>query len=96
MSEFNKLSKENVENIISLTPMQEGLLFHYIREKDSNLYFEQISLEINKAVDKEIFKKAWELVIRSNEMLRAVYRFGNIDKNIQISAKREGTRYQVY
>jgi hypothetical protein len=87
MSEFNKLSKENVENIISLTPMQEGLLFHYIREKDSNLYFEQISLEINKAVDKDIFKKAWELVIRSNEMLRAVYRFGSIDKNIQIVLK---------
>ncbi|HLP58633.1 MAG TPA: hypothetical protein VK186_07385 [Candidatus Deferrimicrobium sp.] len=40
-----------IENILALTAMQEGMLFHYLRDPQSENYFEQLSLGISGAID---------------------------------------------
>ncbi|UCH93966.1 MAG: hypothetical protein JSV88_27370 [Candidatus Aminicenantes bacterium] len=82
-----KLTKQNIEDIFALTPMQEGMLFHYLKDPNSDLYFEQLSLDISGEVEREIFEKAWQFVIESNEMLRTVFRWENVDNPIQIILK---------
>lgn len=39
----NKLDKTNIENIIDLTSLQQGMLFHYINDEKSTEYHEQLS-----------------------------------------------------
>jgi hypothetical protein len=46
-----KFDKKNIEDILSLTSMQEGMLFHYLKEPKSDHYFEQLSLEISGEID---------------------------------------------
>ncbi|MCP4155148.1 MAG: amino acid adenylation domain-containing protein, partial [bacterium] len=43
---MKKKTKENIADILALTPMQQGMLFHYFKEPTSALYFEQLTLEL--------------------------------------------------
>ncbi|MCP5054306.1 MAG: amino acid adenylation domain-containing protein, partial [bacterium] len=74
-NEMEKLDKKNIEDIIALTPMQEGMLFHYLKDSAGTTYFEQLSLSISGQPDSRVFEEAWNFVIRGNEMLRAVFRW---------------------
>ena len=84
---MEKLDKRNIENILALTPMQEGMLFHYLNEPESDLYFEQLSLDINGEIDLKCFEQAWNFVIETNEMLRVVFRWEMVENPIQIILK---------
>ncbi|HLP46658.1 MAG TPA: amino acid adenylation domain-containing protein, partial [Candidatus Kapabacteria bacterium] len=84
---MEKLDSKNIRNILALTPMQEGMLFHYLQDPQNGLYFEQLSLEISGEIDAALFERAWNAVIESNEMLRAVYRWEKLEKPSQIILK---------
>jgi len=87
MSDKFKISKDNVEDILSLSPMQESIIFHYIKDSNSDLYFEQIVLVLEGDINTEHFKGAWKSVICANEMLRTVYRWHGLRKPVQIVLK---------
>ncbi|MGD2088783.1 MAG: amino acid adenylation domain-containing protein [Candidatus Aminicenantes bacterium] len=88
MKEFKKLDKENIEDIIALAPTQEGILFHYLKDPESDLYFEQLSLNISGEIAIPFFERAWNFVIQSNEMLRTVYHWENVKAPLQFVLKR--------
>jgi iturin family lipopeptide synthetase B len=89
-----KLDRSNVENILPLTNTQEGILFHYLMNREKNEYFEQLSIGIRGNIDFEVFKSAWIKVIQSNEMLRTVFRWENIEKAVQIILKSHDVHIQ--
>ncbi|MCP4221501.1 MAG: non-ribosomal peptide synthetase, partial [bacterium] len=84
---MKKLEKQNIRDIFALSPMQEGMLYHYLKSPASQHYFEQLCLELNGEIDKDIFEKAWNLVIEANEMLRTVFRWEKVDKPVQVVMK---------
>jgi hypothetical protein len=84
---MKNLERQNIEDILALTPMQEGMLFHYLKDHESDYYFEQLRLEISGAIDIESFEKAWNIVIKSNEALRTVFRWEKVEKPLQIILK---------
>ncbi|TCS97011.1 non-ribosomal peptide synthetase [Hazenella coriacea] len=91
-----KLSKENVEDILSLTPIQEGILFHHLKNPHSDEYFEQLSIEITGEVNEGIFRQAWESVIRTNEMLRTLFRWEKVTAPVQIILKEYPLQLEIY
>ncbi len=82
-----KDKKKNIEDIIDLSPMQEGILYQYLKDKESDQYFQQFSLNLSGKMNISSFKKAWQLVIDSNEMLRTVYAWKKLNKPVQIILK---------
>ncbi|MCP4156343.1 MAG: amino acid adenylation domain-containing protein, partial [bacterium] len=86
---MNIIEKNNIEDILGLTPMQEGMLFHYRKEPQSRAYYEQLSLEISGPIDKNLFQRAWNVVVESNEMLRTMFHWQNTKSPIQIHLKRQ-------
>ncbi|SFB45437.1 amino acid adenylation domain-containing protein [Clostridium frigidicarnis] len=91
-----KLDRKNVENISPLTNIQEGILFHYLMNKEKNEYFEQLSVDLYGNVDIEVFQKAWLKVVETNEMLRTLFRWENIEHPIQIVLKHYDLQIQLY
>jgi amino acid adenylation domain-containing protein len=87
MKKSKKLERKNIEDILALTPMQEGMLFHYLREPESDYYIEQLSLKISGKVDIHCFEQAWNFVIETNEMLRAVFRWEKLKSPTQLVLK---------
>ena len=79
-----KIDKKNVEDLVGLTAMQEGMLYHYLSDPGSKQYFEQIRLELSGNIRVETFKEAWSTVVRTNEMLRAVVRWEKLEEPVQI------------
>ncbi|UOK56593.1 condensation domain-containing protein [Bacillus sp. OVS6] len=82
-----KLDKQNVEDILSLTPIQEGILFHYLKDPHSDVYFEQICLEVSGDINESFFMRAWESVIQTNEQLRTLFRWEKLKAPVQIVLK---------
>jgi len=88
MGQEKKLEPKNIENIFALTSLQEGMLFHFLKEPESDQYFEQLCLEVSGEIDFILFKKTWALVVDSNQMLRTVFRWEKLEKPVQIELKR--------
>ncbi|MGD2090935.1 MAG: amino acid adenylation domain-containing protein, partial [Candidatus Aminicenantes bacterium] len=78
------MKKKNIEDILALTPMQEGLLFHYLQDRQGESYFNQLNLEVSGEIDLEYFEKSWNLVIETNEILRTVFRWEKLEKPTQV------------
>lgn len=64
MSTTQKLDKQNVEDILALTPVQEGMLFHYLNQPSSELYFEQLSFRLVGKINMEILKKPGIMLLK--------------------------------
>jgi natural product biosynthesis luciferase-like monooxygenase protein len=56
---------------VSLTPMQQGLLFHFLRGGRSGVDVVQLVCELPEAVDAAVLRRAWEQVAQRHEGLRA-------------------------
>lgn len=93
---MKKIDKNNIENIFTLSPMQEGMLFHYLREPESELYFEQLSLGIKGDIDLRLFEEAWHFIVQTNEMLRTVFRWEKLKKPVQIVFKKRKITINYY
>ncbi|HLP59158.1 MAG TPA: amino acid adenylation domain-containing protein, partial [Candidatus Deferrimicrobium sp.] len=93
---MKKLDRNNIEEILALTPVQEGMLFHYLKEPDSDYYFEQLCLDIAGAIDTGLFEKAWDFVIDTNEILRTVFRWEKIKNPSQVILKKQPLQWSFY
>lgn len=80
--------KAEIERIYSLTPMQEGMLFHSLMENDSETYFEQVSFEINGALDTEAFEKSFNILIDRHEVFRAIFIYKKMKNPKQVIIKK--------
>ena len=96
MNKAFKLDKTNIEDIVDLTYLQEGILFHYLKNTKEKLYFVQLSLEIDGAIIKDYFQEAWNSVVVNNEMLRIVYRWEKLNKPVQVILKEKNIDIRYY
>jgi NRPS condensation-like uncharacterized protein len=81
------LDKRNVEDILPLTAMQEGMLFQYLKDPGSQQYFQQLILSVQGDIDIDVFKAAWNFVLMENEMLRTVFRWERLSHPVQVVLK---------
>jgi len=90
------MDKKNIQDILSLTPTQEGILYHYLKEPQRNLYFVQLCLEIASHLDIRCFTNAWNFVVKTNEMLRASFRWEQVKAPLQIILKESSIQLQYH
>ncbi|MDQ1350148.1 MAG: hypothetical protein QG657_449, partial [Acidobacteriota bacterium] len=93
---MGKLDPKHIENVLALTPLQEGILFHYLQDPQSEVYFAQLCLEISGEIDMSSFENAWNTVIETNEMLRTVFRWEKLEKPSQIILKEHKCKVIFY
>ncbi|WP_434756636.1 amino acid adenylation domain-containing protein [Paenibacillus amylolyticus] len=84
---MRNLNKNNVDNILRLTPVQEGLLFHYLMEPASQLYHAQLVLELEGSLDPVTFNRVWNKLVEKHEMLRTLFRWEGLNNPIQVNLK---------
>jgi amino acid adenylation domain-containing protein len=87
------MAGKDIEDIIALTPMQEGMLFHYLKDPGSDCYFEQLCLTVTGRIDLNGFKRAWEVVVEANEMLRTRFSWEKLNEPVQVILKKHSPRF---
>lgn len=82
-----KIEKSNVLEILELNAIQKGMLYHFLKESDENLYNVQLSFRIEGDLNVDLLKESLSIVRSRNEVLRSVFRWEEVSKPIQIILK---------
>lgn len=75
---------ENVEDIYTLAPIQEGLLYHSVSEPESGMYLEQGFCDLVGNLDVERFRNVWQKVQQRHSILRTGFIWKSITLPHQI------------
>ncbi|WP_370422148.1 amino acid adenylation domain-containing protein [Streptomyces sp. QH1-20] len=80
------MSKPELEDVLPLSPMQQGMLFHamYDDEQGSDVYTIQVSFEIEGELDTEALRAAAAGVLRRHANLRAGFRSRKNGQPVQV------------
>lgn len=81
------LTKRNTADIYPLSPMQQGMLFHSLFEKDSSAYFDQFGCYIDGKLNIKYIEEAWNHLINKNPIFRTVFNWEVADEPLQIVLK---------
>jgi amino acid adenylation domain-containing protein len=93
---MKKIEKKDIEDIMALTPLQQGMLFHYLQAPGSDLYFEQLCLRLSGNIDAKRFEPAWQRVIATNEILRTVFRWEKVEQPLQVILREHKLHLEYY
>ncbi|AMV71114.1 hypothetical protein JCM30471_29350 [Desulfuromonas carbonis] len=77
------VSKENIQNLYVLTPLQEGILFHQLRE-GGRAYFEQARFRLQGVLEPELFRQAWERLAARHDILRTLFVHEKVPRPLQL------------
>ncbi len=92
---LGRLDPENVEDIYRLSPMQQGMLFHTLLDRESTPYFEQMSWVLGGALDEGAFRDAWRRVIGRHSVLRTSFHWLGLEQPVQVVLKEAPVSWTV-
>src|SRR6266446_1633786 len=81
------MSTNNIEDIYTLSPLQEGLLFHSLYSTESDTYLQQLRFSIRGKLKVPAFEQAWQQVIARHTILRTAFIWDRHEKLLQVVRK---------
>ncbi|WP_349729729.1 amino acid adenylation domain-containing protein [Peribacillus frigoritolerans] len=77
--------EKSIQNIYSLTPLQEGILYELeMNNTAENLYISQMRIRITGSLEVHALFQAWSQVVERHEALRMKVISKNIENNVQV------------
>lgn len=70
-------SKQLLQKIYSLTPMQEGILYHTLREENQGNFIVQLFFSVEGPLSLDIMNKSMQLLVQRHDVFRTLF---NVDK----------------
>lgn len=62
-----------IERAFPLTHLQEGMLYHVLREPESGLYHVQCAVRLEGPMDESRFREAWSRAAERHEVFRTLF-----------------------
>ncbi|NEU75585.1 hypothetical protein PI95_024260 [Hassallia byssoidea VB512170] len=90
------MEAKNIEDIYTLSPTQQGMLFHVLSAPNSGIYIEQAICILQGNLNILAFERAWQQVVHQHPSLRTAFVWKNLDKPIQIVSRRAKLLMQQY
>ncbi|MEN1935220.1 amino acid adenylation domain-containing protein [Paenibacillus sp. 102] len=81
------IQKKNIKDLYELSPLQQGILFHYLKDKDSHAYFEQMELTIEGELNCSYLEDSLNGLIQKYDILRTVFIHKNFQQPVQVVLK---------
>nr|MDP9121889.1 condensation domain-containing protein [Acidobacteriota bacterium] len=82
------MKPENLESIYRLSPVQEGILFHTLREPESGLYVQQLVVKLRGPLEVASLKQAWTRLLERHPVLRTSFHWQEVAHPVQVVARR--------
>jgi amino acid adenylation domain-containing protein/FkbH-like protein/non-ribosomal peptide synthase protein (TIGR01720 family) len=73
LTSFRDAGGREAEDIYPLSSMQEGILFQCALNPGSDLYVMQVSCRLRGELDVDLFRSAWDTLLRHYDVLRASF-----------------------
>ncbi|RBL90699.1 non-ribosomal peptide synthetase [Chitinophaga flava] len=83
VSATNSISRlQAISEVYTLTPLQEGMLFHGLYDKDSAAYIEQFSCDL-PGVDVQALQRSWNQLLSRHTILRTGFSYEDLPVPVQ-------------
>ena len=91
------MSTENLQDVYPLTPMQEGMLFHYLldKEKCQDRYIYQFVITLQGTVNIPALEQSFQKLVDTYDILRTVFRYEGVQKPLQVVLKQRKIHLRV-
>ncbi len=88
MDQLMELNQEaDIEDVYPLSPLQEGLYFHWLKDPGSPVYFEQMSYRVKGRLEIDLLKQSYRTLIHRHAILRTSFSYTLGEKPLQIVHK---------
>ena len=74
----------DVETVLPLTPMQQGMLFHSLLDPASAVFFQQLVAELDGEMSPMAFAAAWATLMARHQSLRTAFLWERRDEACQV------------
>ena len=86
-----------LEDVLPLSPLQEGLLFHALYDAGGpDVYTVQLELELEGALDDELLRTSVQAVVERHASLRAAFRHEGLNRPVQAIVRRAGVPWRLH
>lgn len=79
---------KNIQAIYTLTPLQEGILYHTIEMPDSDIYFQQFSCVVEGLTEAKSWQQSWQQVAEAHPIMRTLFTWQKQAQPLQIVRER--------
>lgn len=76
------IENQSIEDQYSLSPLQQGMLFHTLREKGVGMYISQ-AVSRYENLDCDALKKAWQTMVERHTILRTSFHWDDPENPVQ-------------
>lgn len=89
-SQIDRLTtdRDDIEDILPLSPMQAGMLFHTLLEPDSGMYITQMVFKIDGKFNIDILRSAWNKLFDQIDLFRASFHWKGLTHPVQLIRKK--------
>lgn len=85
---LEQLSRDHlIEDVYTLTPLQEGMLFLSLFDRTSPVFFEQISYRLQGNLDISIVRESMNQLFKRHDILRTVFLHEGLERPLQVVLK---------
>src|SRR5437773_6348845 len=74
----------SIEGAYPLSPMQQGMLFHHLRDEGKGLYFQQSHYTLRARIDEVQFARSWEMAVARHAILRTAFTWASVSEPLQV------------
>ena len=78
----------NIEDIYTLSPVQQGVLCHTLAHSDGGAYVERVSWSLHGQLNVSAFHVAWEEMVQHHTILSTSFVYENVVEPLQIVRRR--------
>lgn len=82
------IEKANIKNLYRLSPLQGGMLFHALYDREDGSYFEQGIYSVDGPLDGDAFEQAWNAVVDRHDALRTAFVVKGVPEPLQVVLKK--------
>ena len=72
-----------IKDIYGLVPLQQGILFHSIYNKDTGIYLNQLTANLYGDVNLQIFQECWNELLLRHDILRSSFHWKELESPVQ-------------
>ncbi len=87
MIEQKEKLDSGIKDIYPLSPMQQGMLFHYLKDNKSQAYVEQNIMELEGELEPEILRQSISRIVERHDVLRTAFVHEGIREPMQVVLK---------
>ncbi|MGQ3477836.1 amino acid adenylation domain-containing protein, partial [Paenibacillus sp. TY11] len=85
-------SEQLLQKIYSLTPMQEGILYHTLREENQGGFVVQLFFSVEGPISPDIMNKSLKLLVQRHDVFRTLFNVDKAKRPIQLVVEQRENR----